>query len=224
MKKNLTITTKIKMKKILLISAVSVSLFACNNAENKEATTEKKDSAVVTTTATTGTDSSATAPSTKEYKTKTGKTFVVVTTHPEGASLSNIKVTLKEVPGSEMSFDKVDPINKVMVDDLDADGFDEIYISTTSAGSGSYGNLYGVASNKDKSVSGVYMPTVEQADMAKGKHFEGYEGHDDFQIIENSVVRTFPIKADKATKRQVNYKMKAGEATFLFYIKNSTAY
>ncbi len=74
MKKNLTITTKIKMKKILLISAVSVSLFACNNAENKEATTEKKDSAVVTTTATTGTDSSATAPSTKEYKTKTGKT------------------------------------------------------------------------------------------------------------------------------------------------------
>lgn len=213
------------MKKILMFSAVSLFLFACNNAEKKETTTEKKDSAAVTSSEnSTVTDSSAKTPVTQEFKTRTGKTFVVVVAHPEGASLNNIKVTLKEVPGSEMSFDKVDPVNKFMVDDLDADGFDEIYITTTSAGSGSYGNVYGVASNKDKSVSGVFMPPVEEADMAKGKHFEGYQGHDDFQIIENSMIRTFPIKSEKATKRQVNYKMKAGEATYLFYIKNSTPY
>lgn len=209
------------MKKILVISTLTVALFACKNATNKAATSEKNDNAVVATPKT-GNDLSSAVTVTKEYKTKTGKTFVVETSHPEGASLSNIKVSLKEVPGAEMKFDNVDVVNKVMLADLDADGFDEIYITTTSAGSGSYGNLYGVSSLKDKSVSGVYMAPVENADMGKGKQFEGYEGHDDFELVDNSMIRSFPIKSEKATRRQVNYKMKAGEATYLFYIKNST--
>jgi heat shock protein HslJ len=53
-------------------------------------------------------------------------------------------------------------------------GFDEIYIVTTAAGSGSYGTMLGFASNKDKSLSMIHFPDVREGDET----FEGYMGHD----------------------------------------------
>ena len=160
----------------------------------------------------------------KEYKTGTGKIITVTETHPTGASLSNISVAFKGKPASAVQFTDVDPINKVLMGDLDANGFDEIYIITLSAGSGSYGNVIGLASLADKSLSPIYIPPVEEKDMKKGGNFEGYTGHDEYEIIENSLARRFPIKGTGVTKRSINYKMKAGEAGFVLYIINSTAY
>jgi hypothetical protein len=160
----------------------------------------------------------------KEYKTHTGKTIVVAESHPQGQSLSNISVAFAGNAASEMKFTDTDPISKVLVGDLDANGFDEIYIITTSAGSGSYGNVIGLASLSDKSLSPITVPVVEEKDMKAGGQFEGYLGHDEFEIVENSLARRFPIKAANATTRGINYKLKAGEAGFILYIKNSTAY
>jgi hypothetical protein len=123
-----------------------------------------------------------------------------------------------------MSFNDVDPINKVLVGDLDANGFDEVYVITIAAGSGSYGNVYGVASNKDKSVSYITIPKVTEEDMKKGGKFEGYEGHDEFEIVENSLARRFPIKGEGVKMRAINYKLKPGESSYVLYIKNSTAF
>ena len=81
-------------------------------------------------------NSSPDAP--KEYKTKTGKTIIISETHPVGQSLSTIEIS---TTGFEHDYREVyedrDPISDVFVADLDGNGFDEIYIITTSAGSGS---------------------------------------------------------------------------------------
>ncbi|MEI8007353.1 MAG: hypothetical protein WCI48_14200 [Bacteroidota bacterium] len=164
------------------------------------------------------------APPVKKFKTKTGKTFVVLETHPQGQSLSDISVSLEGIPRAEMKYKDAEPINKVLIGDLDGDGFDELYITTVSAGSGSYGNIIGIASNKDKSMSQIYMPVVGEKDMKPGATFEGYEGHDTFAISGNSLVRTFPVKSGKAKTRTVTYNLKSGEAGYILYVKASKVY
>jgi heat shock protein HslJ len=78
------------------------------------------------------------------YTTTTGKTIAVSQTHPAGRSLATIEIRTE---GFEHSFREVfedrDPVSDVFVADLDGNGFDEIYIVTKSAGSGSYGSVLG---------------------------------------------------------------------------------
>jgi hypothetical protein len=159
------------------------------------------------------------APTIKStYQTKTGKTFEVSESHPQGQSLSNISVSFAGDPASGITFTDVDPIGKVLTGDLDGNGFDELYIITLNAGSGSYGNVIGIASNSDKSLSMITFPVVEENDMKKGGRFEGYQGHDEYEIKGNTLVRTFPTGEGKTASRTVNYKLKAGEAAFQLYI------
>jgi hypothetical protein len=80
----------------------------------------------------------------KAYKTKTGKTIIISETHPVGRSLSTIEISTKGFEHNYAdTFEDKDPISDVFVADLDGNGFDEIYIITTSAGSGSYGTVLG---------------------------------------------------------------------------------
>jgi hypothetical protein len=210
------------MKNRLFLLSVIAILASCNDGIKQVDTETIKDTvAAVAEPA----PYSPPAPVTTEYKTKTGKIFVVTESHPTGMSLSNISVGFKDGDSlSKMPFTDVDPISKVLVGDLDANGFDEIYVITTAVGSGSYGNIYGVASNKDKSVSYISIPKVSEEDLKKGGNFEGYEGHDEFEIVENSLSRRFPIKGEGVTMRAINYKLKPGEASYVLYIKNSTAF
>ena len=99
--------------------------------------------------------------------------------------------------------------------DLDGNGFDEIYIITISAGSGSYGTVLGFASNKDKSLSMIHFPEMQAGD----ENFEGYMGHDAFTIVGRKLVRIFPLynKGDtneNATggRRKLVYGLVPGEA------------
>jgi hypothetical protein len=79
-----------------------------------------------------------------EYRTKTGKTIIISETHPVGRSLSTIEIRSKgfEYNYAETYEDR-DPISNVFVADLDGNGFDEIYIITTSvpAAMGPYWDL-----------------------------------------------------------------------------------
>jgi len=126
----------------------------------------------------------------KAYRTKTAKTIVVSETHPAGESFSTIEIRTE---GFEHNFGEVfedrDPISDVFVADLDGNGFDEIYIITTSVGSGSYGTVLGFASNKDKSLSMIHFPDIREGD----EDFQGYMGHDSFKIEGEKLVRIFPV-------------------------------
>jgi hypothetical protein len=167
--------------------------------------------------------SSSDAP--KEYKTKTGKTIIISETHPVGQSLSTIEVSTKDF---EHNYPEIcrdtDPISEVFVADLDGNGFDEIYIITISAGSGSYGTVLGFASNKDKSLSMINFPEILERD----ENFEGYMGHDTFKIEDQKLVRIFPIYNEGDTNqnptggtRKLVYGLYPGEAMWQLKVEKS---
>jgi hypothetical protein len=163
----------------------------------------------------------------KEYKTKTGKTIIISETHPTGQSLSTIEISTKGFEYDDaQTYQDRDPISDVFVADLDANGYDEIYIVTTSAGSGSYGSVLGFASNKDKSLSMINFPEIQKVDG----NFEGYMGHDTFKIKDQKLERTFPIYNKNDTnqhptggKRMLVYGLYPGEAMWqLMVVKSET--
>jgi len=168
-------------------------------------------------------DTSSDAP--KEYKTKTGKTIIIAVIHPVGRSLSTIEINTKDFEHNYPEiYEDRDPISDVFVADLDGNGFDEIYIITTSAGSGSYGTVLGFASNKDKSLSKINFPEIQEGD----ENFEGYMGHDTFKIENQKLVRTFPIynKGDTNQNptggtRKLVYGLYPGEAMWQLKVEKS---
>ena len=161
----------------------------------------------------------------KVYKTKTGKSITISETHPVGQSLSTIEISTRDLAHHfrEIYQDR-DPISDVFVADIDGNGFDEIYIITTSAGSGSYGTVLGLASNKDKSLSMIHFPEIRDGDV----NFEGYMGHDTFRIEGQKLVRLFPIytRGDTNIKptggiRKLVYGLYPGEAMWQLKIEKS---
>ncbi len=146
-------------------------------------------------------------------------------THPLGQSLSSIKISTKDF---EYNYPEIykerDPISDIFLSDLDSNGFDEIYIITTSVGSGSYGTVLGFASNKDKSLSMINFPEIQEGD----KNFVGYMGHDIFRIEGRTLVRTFPIYKQGDTNqnptgrtRKLVYGLYPGEAMWQLKVEKS---
>ena len=161
----------------------------------------------------------------REYKTKTGKTIILTETHPVGQSLSTIEISTRDFDHNYPEiYEDRDPISDVFLADLDGNGFDEIYIITTSAGSGSHGTVLGFASNKDKSLSMINFPEIQEGD----RNFEGYMGHDTFKIENQKLVRLFPIYSEGDTHqnptggmRKLVYGLYPGEAMWQLKIEKS---
>ncbi len=132
-------------------------------------------------------------------------------------SVNQLRIEPKGLKGGNKTIEKeIDgTVTGAEVADLNADGSPEVYVYATSAGSGSYGSVVAYAANKGKSLSEIYLPPLQ--DDAKAA--KGYRGHDEFKIVENSLVRRFPVYRDKDTNAQptggtcqIKYKLKAGEA------------
>lgn len=111
--------------------------------------------------------------------------------------------------------------------DLDANGFPEIYIYVTSAGSGSYGSLVAYAVNKGKSMTPIYLPPITDDPKAS----KGYMGHDEFAVVESSLARRFPVYGEGDSNaspsgkvRQLQYKLSAGEAGWVLRLKDIAEY
>ena len=113
------------------------------------------------------------------------------------------------------------------VEDLNSDGSPELFIYTQSVGSGSYGNVYAFSVNNKKSMSQVYFqPTAENS-----KINQGYMGHDEFSIVENTLGQRFPIYKEGDTNakptggtRQVSYRLVEGEAMRKLEVHKITEY
>lgn len=113
------------------------------------------------------------------------------------------------------------------VADLDANGWPEVYVYVSSAGSGSYGSLVAYAVNNGKSATPIYLRPLTENDAATA----GYMGHDEFAALENRLVRRFPVYTDGDTNsaptggmRQVQYRLVPGEAGWLLEIDRVVEY
>jgi hypothetical protein len=156
-----------------------------------------------------------------KYVTESGKIFMVRVDKSLGASIHKVSLETREFEIVNDTYDlgEVDPVENIFLGDLDEDGYEEIYITTRSAGSGSYGSIYGFASNRDKSVSEIYVP--EPGDLPdKGLYFQGYRGHNKFLVENGVLVNEFPVYAESDTnakptlgKRTVFYTLEHGEAS-----------
>jgi hypothetical protein len=113
------------------------------------------------------------------------------------------------------------------VADLNADGSPEVYVYVQSAGSGGYGSVIGYGANRKKSMSPIYLE-----ELAEGsEHLAGYMGHDEYAVVESTLVRRFPIYKEGDSNaeptggmRQIQYKLKAGEAGWLLKVDKVVAY
>ena len=135
-----------------------------------------------------------------------------LTITPSGLSGNN-PVIKQEIDGS---------VTDAEVADMNGDGFPEIYVYVNSAGSGAYGTLVAYASNKNKSLTPIYLPELSDDKTLS----EGYMGHDEFAVIESSLGRRFPVykKEDSNAKptggmRQLTYTLVAGEAGWILKVK-----
>ena len=111
--------------------------------------------------------------------------------------------------------------------DLDSNGWPEVYVYVSSAGSGSYGSLAAYAVNNGKSITPIYLPPLEQSPEA----MEGYMGHDEFNVVENRLVRRFPIyrkddtnAAPSGGTRQLQYRLEPGEAGWVLQLDRTLTY
>jgi hypothetical protein len=102
------------------------------------------------------------------------------------------------------------------VADLNGNGLPEIFVYVQGAGSGSYGDLVAYAVIKGSNLSPITLPELT------GANAKGYQGHDQFQVVEGCLTRRFPIyqPGDNNAKpsgglRQICYKLKAGEAGWI---------
>ena len=140
-----------------------------------------------------------------------------LTIAPRGLTSDNSTIS-KEIEGI---------VTGAEVADLNADGSPELYIYVTSAGSGAYGSVIAYSTNHKKSMSSITM-----AELATGsKDAKGYMGHDEFTLIENSLARRFPIYKENDSNakptggmRQLQYKLKMGEALWQLKLINSTEF
>lgn len=136
---------------------------------------------------------------------------------PSGLEIDNTPIS-REVDGS---------CTGAEVNDLNADGSPEVYVYINSAGSGSYGSLAAYAANRRKSLSDIYLPPLEQHQDAA----RGYQGHDEFAVLEGTFVRRFPVYRDGDTNakptggmRQLQYKLVPGEANWQLRLDRIVAY
>ena len=136
---------------------------------------------------------------------------------PSGLEISN-DVQMKPVKGE---------VYGAEIGDLDIDQSPEIYIYVRETSGNRKASVVVYSANKKRSLSEVTVPD----DDPKSKDLSGYNGGDEFAIIENSLARRFPIfdgigsEAKKTGKmRQFRYKLKQGEASWQLALDKVTKF
>jgi hypothetical protein len=130
-----------------------------------------------------------------------------------------------EIDNSLISWDADGAVTGAEVADLDADGSPEVYVYVMSTDATARGSLVAYSANKRKSLSAIYLPPLTETPAAT----QGYQGHDHFAVVGNSLVRRFPIYAGSATgasrtgrTRELQYRLVPGEAGWLLKIDRTS--
>lgn len=123
-----------------------------------------------------------------------------------------------ESQAREFSFEVKGRIKKTEIDDLNNDGYPDIVLYVFSGDSLQKGTVIGISSEKNQSVTPIVFPDV----MDDQKLREGYKGFDDFNLMEGTLMRRYPLYVTDSLgsrptgkMRQVLYRVVPGERNML---------
>jgi len=112
-------------------------------------------------------------------------------------------------------------------EDLNSDGSPELMVYIRSSGEGIRTRVIGYSVDSGKSMSQVSMPDILEDPEAS----KGYLGYDEYTIVETTLVQRFPLfhltdsgYATTGLTRQVQYRLKEGEADRKFIVDRITEY
>jgi hypothetical protein len=127
-------------------------------------------------------------------KTATGKSIVIKESHPDGLSLSRIEIVPSDfTENNTFVVDSSDPLYRTELTDLDRDGYNELFLFTKSAGSGSSGTIYGFESENDDRLVEIRIMATSEKEYEEGGELEGYMGHDTYYFEKQFLIREFPV-------------------------------
>lgn len=162
------------------------------------------------------------------FTTSTGKSIELIT-HKKSNSLNDLKIIAVDFANTKDTFSipDSDPLQYAWIKDLDKNGYDEIYLITLSSGSGSYATIYGYASNKDLSMTPIYVPEISENDLLPEGAYYGYMGHDSIYVDNNKIYRKYPIYKEgdanccpSGGNKILGYELQQGEASWVLGIEN----
>lgn len=113
----------------------------------------------------------------------------------------------------DLSFAVKGRLRKIMVDDLNSDGYPDLILCIYSGANGSMGNIACVASSGNNTLMPVRFPDIYAAPKLR----EGYKGHDEFTVMIGTLMQSFPVykpeDTDTATggTRVIQYSITKGE-------------
>ncbi len=155
-------------------------------------------------------------PPLNEKQTLHGITFEVFSPNTRTGNSITLTPAGLEADNRPITTDIKGLITRIEAADIDADGSPEIYIYGFD---GKSQTVHAYSANKKKSLSSIAIPELTPREA------KGYRGQDDFAILEGILARRFPIYPDDKTAskptdkiRQLQYKLKAGEAGFLLKV------
>jgi hypothetical protein len=80
-------------------------------------------------------------------------------------------------------------ISKAEIDDLNNDGFPDLVVYIFSGAHSEFGTVFCFASDQNKNYVPFPLPDI----MLDGKLKDGYQGHDEFNLLEGKLMREFPL-------------------------------
>ena len=191
-----------KITSILFL--ISFAFISCNNevsTRDKSAINIEQDHTLI----------NKNENNTQTLITKKGDSIYLEISTPVGMSLNNITIKTPNFENTKpISLIDTDPVNKIKLYDLDNDGFEELFIFTTAAGSGSYGTIYAYSTNK-----GLYLSEIK-TDILDQK-IRGYTGHDNFSFEGEKLIRAYPLNYRKNDKSIsiIKYQLNNGRLTII---------
>lgn len=179
------------MKNQMVLSMFMLICLAtgCRNGEDQNPGTDTISDSLTAN----GTRQGSPSPITEKKFEGKGINYLVREDKSLGQSVSRITVIAMDSTHTDsLNLGDKDPVQSGMLADLDENDQDELYLVTTSAGSGSYAHISGFMRDEQNKLVAIEVPEVIPEDQTKGRRFEGYMGHDTVFIHKNKLVRKFP--------------------------------
>lgn len=116
----------------------------------------------------------------------------------------------------------VQPVDGVVtgaeIADLSIDQAPEVYVYLRLPGDEARSSLVAYASNRNRSLSAIYLPALEDAPGAA----TGYAGGDQMEVIESTFVRRYALQDGRT--RQLQYRLVPGEASWVLKLDRVVEY